>query len=192
MHPPLKAFALAVRVWRSPWSAVAQSLAQPANAAAQKPAQPGHAVAQGAAHRLQPARERMEVRPGGTVIGQRPGSPGLAPVRMQQPAGGPMPTVVRSGPGALFTLASPVTSSPAWSELDPNFGMVVSWHDDSAAFRVPTRAARTALPGTYDVQVRVSYQRCNNRICLPLQTDTLRAPLTVAGAPEAGRRPPAR
>jgi hypothetical protein len=69
--------------------------------------------------------------------------------------------------------------------------MVVDWHDGSATFRVPVRAARTALPGAYDALVRVSYQRCNHRICLPLKTDTLRAPLTVAGAPEPVRTRPA-
>ncbi|NJD09061.1 MAG: hypothetical protein FIB01_01005 [Gemmatimonadetes bacterium] len=102
---------------------------------------------------------------------------------LRQPAGGPLPTTVAVGPEP-FALAAPVTGTPPRVEFDLNFGLLVAWHDDSASFRVPIRAARTALPGTYDAEVRVSYQRCNDRICLPLTTDTLRLLLTVAGAPE--------
>jgi len=108
---------------------------------------------------------------------------------LRQPADGPLATRVEVGPEPPFTLASPVTESDAAAAFDPNFGVVVEWHDDSASFRVPLRAARATLPGTYDAQVRVSYQRCNDRICLPLRTDTLTLALSIAGAPVADESP---
>ena len=126
-----------------------------------------------------------EVRPGGTMvltIGARI-PVGWHLYGLRQPAGGPLPTVLKVTPEPSFGLASPVTSTPARAEFDPNFGMLVEWHADSAAFRLPLRASPTALPGTYDVQVRISYQRCNDRMCLPLATDTMRVPIVVAGSP---------
>ena len=136
-----------------------------------------------------------EVRPGGTLVltvtARIPRGWHLYGTR--QVPGGPLPTTLQAGPDPPFALASPVTASAPRSEFDPNFGLLVEWYDDSAAFRVPLRAGRTALPGTYDARVLVSYQRCNDRICLPLTTDTLRAPVIIAGAPEpsdATLRPP--
>jgi thiol:disulfide interchange protein DsbD len=145
----------------------------------------GNAMAQDPPIGFRIGAERTEVRPGGTLVltvtARIPR--GWHLYGMRQPPGGPMPTLVTVGPERVFSLAAPVTSSPAKAEFDPNFGLVVAWHDDSAMFRLPLRAARTALPRTYDAQVRISYQRCNDRICLPLRTDTLTVPLTIAGPP---------
>jgi thiol:disulfide interchange protein DsbD len=147
---------------------------------------PGARGAQEPPIRFRLGATSTEVRPGGevvfTVSARIPR--GWHLYGMRQPPGGPLPTAIEVGPAPPFALASAVTSSPPRSEFDPNFGLLVEWHDDSAAFRVPVRVARTALPAIYDAQVRISYQRCNDRICLPLTTDTLRAPVTVAGEPE--------
>lgn len=131
--------------------------------------------------------EATELRPGGvlvlTVSARVPR--GWHLYGMNQPTGGPVPTRLAVGPDPPFTAGAPVTASPPQGEFDVNFGLFVEWYADSARFRVPVQAARTALPGTYEAEVSISYQRCNDRICLPLATDTLRAPLTIAGPPEA-------
>jgi DsbC/DsbD-like thiol-disulfide interchange protein len=132
-----------------------------------------------------------ELAPGGVlpllVVAQVPR--GWHLYGLKQPADGPIPTRIEVGPGPLFQLAAPVSASGAEAAFDPNFGQVVEWHDDSAAFRVPVRASRTALPGTYRAEVLVSYQRCNERLCLPLQTDTLALALSIAGRPEGDGKP---
>lgn len=131
--------------------------------------------------------EGTDMRPGGTLVltvtARIPR--GWHLYGMRQAEGGPLPTRIEVGPEPPFSLAAAVGASGTTSEFDPNFGQLVEWYADSAAFRVPLRASRATLPGTYDAHVRVSYQRCNDRICLPLTTDTLRAPIVVGGTPES-------
>lgn len=127
-----------------------------------------------------------EVRPGGTLpvtlVARIPRGWHLYGLR--QPPDGPVPTNIEVGPAPLFSLAAPVTGSAAEAAFDANFGMLVEWHSDSARFQLPVRAARVALPGAYDLRVRVAFQSCSERVCLPLVADTLVLAVAVAGAPE--------
>jgi len=143
--------------------------------------------------RFELGAETTDMRPGGTLLlTLRANIPrGWHLYGMRQAADGPLPTRVTVGPEGTFALASAVIADPPKTEFDPNFGLPVEWYDDAATFRVPVRASPRALPGIYRVQVLVSYQRCNNRICLPLTTDTLLVPVTVGGSPAPSRRGPA-
>jgi thiol:disulfide interchange protein DsbD len=114
--------------------------------------------------------------------------PGWHLYSITQEPGGPIPTTIAVGPARSFALAGGIAGSVPRAELDPNFGMITETHDDSAVYRLPVRALAGA--GRHAVEVRVQYQTCNNRYCLPPVEDTLRAQLAVAGAPAASASAP--
>ncbi|NJD11889.1 MAG: cytochrome C biogenesis protein [Gemmatimonadetes bacterium] len=127
--------------------------------------------------------ERTQVRPGGTVALTLRAAipPGWHLYSITQEPGGPIPTTIAVGPETAFALAGGIDGTVPRAALDPNFGMVTETHEDSAAFRLPVRAL--AASGRHAVEVRVQYQVCNNRYCLPPVEDTLRAVVAVAGVP---------
>lgn len=128
---------------------------------------------------------RSDLRPGGTaaVTLRADIPPGWHLYSVTQAPGGPIPTSIAVGPAGAFALAGGIEGSVPRSALDPNFGMITETHDDSAVYSLPVRAV--AAPGRHLLEVRVYYQTCNNRYCLPPVEDTLRSQLLVAGPPVA-------
>jgi len=124
-----------------------------------------------------------QVQPAGTaefVLAARI-PPGWHLYSITQAPGGPIPTTIAVGPARGFELAGGIDGSVPHSALDPNFGMITETHEDSAVYHLPVRALSGA--GRRTLEVRVSYQTCNNRYCLPPVEDTLRVQVAVAGVP---------
>ena len=104
------------------------------------------------------------------------------------PDAGPIPTTLRPARPYLALAGDPVESTPE-TAFDPNFNTTLGWHVGTATVRVPLRLAADA-PERAEVALAVRYQACTDRMCLPPRTDTVTAPLRVAGG-TAGTEAPA-
>jgi thiol:disulfide interchange protein DsbD len=126
------------------------------------------------------------VRPGGVasvnVVARIP--QGWHLYGLNEPAGGPIATAVNVGPPMLARAnGSATAATQPRSAFDSNFGLVTSSYDDSATFSVPVSIMSATQPGKHELEVRVAYQTCNARYCLPPREDTLVAGIRIGGEP---------
>ncbi len=112
---------------------------------------------------------------------------------LTEPPGGPIATTIDAGPPSIAALAGNVHSPMPTIALDPNFGLQTEWYHDSVSFQVPVRIVSPAIPGDARIDVRVGYQTCNDRYCLPPTEDTIHVPIVVTNsvAAAAGGATPA-
>ena len=80
---------------------------------------------------------------------------------------GPNPTTVAVRPGSPFVLAGAAETSPARKEFDPNFGMELLVLEGRAWIDVPVRAAPGLAPGDHPAALMITFQACDERLCLP-------------------------
>jgi hypothetical protein len=97
-----------------------------------------------------------------------------------QRSGGPMPLRLLVAEGQLFMLAGDIKSPAPEVKFDPNFGIEVQTLDSRAEFVLPIAVTAGAAAGKHTLRVEARYQACNASICLPIQTDTVDLPVTVA------------
>jgi hypothetical protein len=74
---------------------------------------------------------------------------------------GPLPTVFRLAEGSTDRLLRVEEPAPV-EAYDPNFGMVVRYHDGTPRFTLHTTAKATG-----PVSGEVEYMLCNDKTCLP-------------------------
>ncbi len=101
-----------------------------------------------------------------------------------QKPGGPTRTTFGVGPVALFRIAGAIVGTKPMIASDPNFGMLTETYTDSAVFRIPVLSAGSAA-GVQRIALRMFYQTCNDRYCLPPTEDTLFASVRFEGGPVA-------
>lgn len=77
---------------------------------------------------------------------------------------GPVATSIRFKPSGDYVLHGALEEPPAKEVYDPNFGMLVRYHEGSPAFAQVIEPSR---PGAFDVEGEVEYMVCNDRTCLP-------------------------
>ncbi|MFN3876174.1 MAG: protein-disulfide reductase DsbD domain-containing protein, partial [Flavobacteriales bacterium] len=77
---------------------------------------------------------------------------------------GPIPTSIRFAPSDAYALAGPLQEPQPVEAYDPNFGMVVRYHDGSPVF---VQWVRPSRPGAFEVRGEVEYMVCNDKTCLP-------------------------
>jgi DsbC/DsbD-like thiol-disulfide interchange protein len=85
---------------------------------------------------------------------------------MKEVADGPIATRIWLAEGQPFQLAGPIKAAPPQVIQDPSFNMEVEQYEGQAEFTLPLRTTGSAQKLT----LNVSYQSCNNRICLPPKT----------------------
>lgn len=95
---------------------------------------------------------------------------------MTQPPDGPVATVFSVSSERGFVLVGKPTVRDPDVAPDNYFQLVTETYSDSVTFMIPV-AARTTGDDTLDI--RVYYETCTNRICMPPTTDLLRLPLRV-------------
>jgi thiol:disulfide interchange protein len=98
---------------------------------------------------------------------------------LTEPPGGPIATTIGIGPASLARASGTTRASLPTIALDPNFGIQTEWYQDSASFQVPVRIVSPSLAGPAKLELRVGYQTCNDRYCLPPTEDTLRIPIVI-------------
>ncbi|HEV8410093.1 MAG TPA: cytochrome c biogenesis protein CcdA [Gemmatimonadaceae bacterium] len=101
-----------------------------------------------------------------------------------QKPGGPTRTTFTVAPAALFRIEGRITGTKPMVASDPNFGMLTETYADSAIFSIPVTGAATAS-GEQKLSIRMYYQTCNDRYCLPPNEDTLFASVRFEGGPVA-------
>src|SRR5579872_5278841 len=85
---------------------------------------------------------------------------------MKEVPDGPIPTRIWLADGQPLQLAGQVKAPPPEVIQDPSFNMEVEEYEHAAEFTLPLRATGAAQK----VTINVSYQSCNNRLCLPPKT----------------------
>lgn len=107
-----------------------------------------------------------------------------------QPPGGPVATSIAMAAGQPFHFAGPVVGPKPQTAYDPNFEMKVETYEGSAAFALPIVASPAAPAGSHQIGIAVTFQACNDHLCLPPQTLHLEAPVKLAPkGPASGAAP---
>jgi thiol:disulfide interchange protein len=104
---------------------------------------------------------------------------------MTQPSGGPVPTTITVSENPVFSLAGAVVQPEAIVSFDENFGIDTEYFEGNADFVVPVAVSPQATAGKHALTVRIRFMLCSDTVCLPPQTKTLTADVTVTSA--AGR-----
>lgn len=92
---------------------------------------------------------------------------------MKEVEDGPVATRIWLPEGQPFQLAGPIKASAPETLHDPSFNMDVELYESQADFTLPLRATSPSQK----VTINVSYQSCNNRLCLPPKTVKVEATL---------------
>ncbi len=100
------------------------------------------------------------------------------------PAGGPIVTTIEVAPGAKLARAGKTTQPLPLRKFDKGFGIEVETFEKDVTFGVPLKLASDAK-GSVKAALRVRFQACNARVCLPPKTVTV--PFTVQVAPGQAR-----
>ncbi len=81
--------------------------------------------------------------------------------------GGPIPTAINVPTGQVFTLSGDIAEPTPSSAFDTNFSKVLEFHEGTVKFGIPLKAATSASLGQQPARVAISFQTCNDRMCLP-------------------------
>lgn len=95
-----------------------------------------------------------------------------------QGSGGPIPTTIKVTDGVIKSAGGARGSAPK-REMDPNFGIMTEFYAGSTSFTVPLVVDSAAQPGTQNVEVKVRYQVCNDKLCLPPKTISVAAAVEI-------------
>jgi len=98
----------------------------------------------------------------------------------EQVEGGPIATRITLPAGQPFEKAGAIESSEPKTTFDPNFNLMTEFYEDEALFAVPAKVNSIAAPGKAEVKVNVSFQTCNDEICLPPRTVKISVPVNLA------------
>jgi thiol:disulfide interchange protein len=101
---------------------------------------------------------------------------------LTEPSGGPVPLAMAVAPGGPFALAGSIGAPPVTRALDRNFNIETEFYEDHASFDLPVRIRPGTTPGAHDLRVALSFQTCNDRLCLPPTEETLSVSVMVKGA----------
>lgn len=148
---------------------------------------PMHAAAQTPVHWSMAVTPTGPVAPGSKITATATAEieAGWHVYALTQGPGGPHALEVTVQKSPVFSLGSPATSAPPTKAFDPNFNMETEFHEERLVVTVPIVVAKTAGGGPASLKVDMSFQTCNERLCLPPTTETLTARVTITGAPSA-------
>jgi hypothetical protein len=120
------------------------------------------------------------VKPGAkfslTIEGQI--DPGWHLYTLEEPAGGPVATIVGLTEGDPADLLRVEAGKPKILP-DPLFNVPTGFFEGTADFTLHLQMNNDATPGTSTLHILVRYQSCNDRLCLPPHTDTVDVPITI-------------
>ena len=84
--------------------------------------------------------------------------------------GGASPTLIIVSEAEAFELAGEIRSPNSLTGRDPNFAVEVEYFKQEATFTLPIKVRTNATPGFRAVEIRVGFQACNAKLCLPPKT----------------------
>jgi len=87
-----------------------------------------------------------------------------------QVEGGPIPTRIVLPGGQPFEQAGNIESTEPKTEMDPNFNLMTQYYEEQALFVIPVKVAANDVAGKAEARVNVSFQTCNDELCLQPRT----------------------
>jgi len=104
---------------------------------------------------------------------------------LTQIAGGPNALAISVPKDQPFALSGPIQAPVPKTEFDPNFKIDTQFHADSATFTLPLKVAAGTKDGRYRFRAVVTFQVCNDKICLPPTEEelTVEIPVGTPGTP---------
>ena len=100
------------------------------------------------------------------------------------PAGGPNPTTIKVPDNAALELKGTIAQPKPDAHFDEGFKLNVESFHNAVSFGLPI-VLKTGIAGAQKAVVKVRYQSCNERICLPPKT--VEVPVIFTVAPGAAR-----
>lgn len=97
-------------------------------------------------------------------------TPGWHFYSMKPVAEGPTPTRIWVADGQPFPQAGAIWATTPRTLQDPTFDKEVETYEGEPQFKVPLRVPSNTDTGSLMLVVNVSYQACNDKICLPPKT----------------------
>ena len=124
------------------------------------------------------------IAPGDTAKAQLTAQidPGWYIYALTQAPGGPYALEIVIPKNEPFAIAGRIDAPAPRRKFDENFKIETDTHDESATFVVPVRLAPDASGVSHTLRLAVTFQACNDRLCLPPreQVLTARVPSTRA------------
>jgi hypothetical protein len=96
-----------------------------------------------------------------------------------QEEGGPTPTRIVMPAEQPFEQAGAIESAEPKSAMDSNFNLMTRYYEEQAVFIIPVKVSDRAAAGKSEVKVNVSFQTCNDELCLPPKTMKLSAAVSL-------------
>jgi len=109
---------------------------------------------------------------------------------LEEPDGGPPPTVIGVTTPKPFSLEGAITAPAPIKAFDPNFNLETEYYEDEAVFTLPLKLAVGTANGRHTLKVTANWVTCNDRLCLPPKELTLSVDAGV-GVDLASLPPPA-
>jgi DsbC/DsbD-like thiol-disulfide interchange protein len=98
----------------------------------------------------------------------------------EQEEGGPIPTRIVVPADQPFEKDGPIAFAEPETVFDPNFNLMTAYYEETAAYSIPMKVSKTAASGSADAKVNVSFQTCNDQLCLPPKTVKLAVKINLA------------
>jgi len=92
---------------------------------------------------------------------------------------GPRPLTITLAGEQPFKPAGKLQAPEPDREFDDSFNQVTTLYRQTTTFRVPATVLKDARRGPSAVNVEVRFQACDGRICLPVRTVRLSAPVAI-------------
>lgn len=99
---------------------------------------------------------------------------------LTQKAGGPTPMTVTVAPTPPFHVEGDVAGPKPVVVYDKEFGIDTERYQDAPTFNVPVAVASLPTTPANELQMKVRFQACNESLCLPARTVSLRTPVRFA------------
>ena len=116
--------------------------------------------------------------------------PGWHMYSTTQAPGGPIPTTIRLGGSPVFEAAGDLKHPVAQKSFDQNFDIDTEYFEGDVQFELPVRSKAAASPGKHEVAVKIRYMLCSDTMCLPPQTEELKAQVTLLAPTQSTKAAP--
>lgn len=123
------------------------------------------------------------VKPGATLTATATASidAGWHVYSLTQGPGGPRALEIALRKSPVFASGGTPTGGDPLRAFDPNFNMETEYYEDSVSITIPVTVLKAAGGGPAPLAIDVSFQTCNERLCLPPATETLVKNMEVLG-----------
>jgi DsbC/DsbD-like thiol-disulfide interchange protein len=92
---------------------------------------------------------------------------------------GPRPVQITVVKNPVFAASGKMDAPEPEREMDQAFGQITSSYTDRAIFRLPIAAAKDANEGAHPLELDITFQACDGRLCLPSRVTRLKSSVII-------------